>query len=125
MLGGEDEAIEACQLFNPIEFDGIKTGVVDLLPDAEELDGEVFAELVQAVLQTSQRGQIGGLNRPKAGVGSFQCSVFSLKPAARPQRERKLRRSMASRELGAWSRKHAVCHKAQATRAKGISHGLR
>ena len=38
-LGGENEAIQARLLFNPIEFDGIKTGVVELLPDAEELDG--------------------------------------------------------------------------------------
>jgi hypothetical protein len=39
--GGEDETTEARLLSNPIEFDGIKTGVVDLLPDAEELNPHI------------------------------------------------------------------------------------
>lgn len=43
LLGGENKTIEARLLSNPIEFDGIKTGVVDLLPDAEELDGVAVA----------------------------------------------------------------------------------
>ena len=54
MLGRESKAVESGHFFNPIEFDGIKTGVVDLLPDAEDLDGEVFAEFVQAVLQKAK-----------------------------------------------------------------------
>jgi hypothetical protein len=38
LLGGEDEAVESCLVFNPIEFDGIKIGIVQVLPNAEELD---------------------------------------------------------------------------------------
>jgi len=34
LLGGENEAIETSLLFNPIEFDGIKTGVIEMFPDA-------------------------------------------------------------------------------------------
>ena len=45
-FGGQDEAIESRLFFNPIEFDGIKTGVVELLPDAEEFDGVAVAEPV-------------------------------------------------------------------------------
>ena|GEM_PF-1185112 len=44
LLRGEGEAVEAGLLFKPVEFDGIKTGVVDLLPDAGELDGVAVAE---------------------------------------------------------------------------------
>ena len=47
LLGGEDKTIEPCLLSNPIEFDGIKTGVVDLLPDTEELDGVAVAQPVE------------------------------------------------------------------------------
>jgi len=46
-LGGENETIESCLFFNPIEFDGIKTGVVELLPDAEKLNGIAIAEPVR------------------------------------------------------------------------------
>ncbi len=38
-LDGQDEAVQSCLTFNPVEFDGIKTGVVQLFPDAQELDG--------------------------------------------------------------------------------------
>ena len=44
--GGIDKTVEACLTFNPIEFDGIKTGIVDLLPEAEELDGVAVSEPV-------------------------------------------------------------------------------
>jgi hypothetical protein len=45
-FGSQDEAVQACLFFNPIEFDGIKTGVVQLLPDAQELDSVAVAEPV-------------------------------------------------------------------------------
>jgi hypothetical protein len=44
--GGIDKTVEPGLLFNPIEFDGIKTGIVDLLPEAEELDGVAVSEPV-------------------------------------------------------------------------------
>ena len=37
-FGGQNETIQTRLLFNPIEFDGIKTGIVQLLPNAEKLD---------------------------------------------------------------------------------------
>ena len=46
MLDRENEAVEARLPFNPIEFDGIKTGVVNLFPDAEELHGVAVAHPV-------------------------------------------------------------------------------
>ena len=36
--GGQDEAVESGPFFNPIEFDGIKIRVIELLPDAQKLD---------------------------------------------------------------------------------------
>ena len=44
--GGIDKAVEPGLLFNPLEFDGIKTGIVDLLPEAEEFDGVTVAQPV-------------------------------------------------------------------------------
>jgi hypothetical protein len=40
------EAVETGLLFNSVEFDGIKTGVVDLLPEAEEFEGVAVAKPV-------------------------------------------------------------------------------
>jgi len=45
-FGGEDKTVQAGLFFNPIEFDGIKPGVVELLPDTEELDGVAVAQPV-------------------------------------------------------------------------------
>ncbi len=45
-FGSEDEAVQPGLHSNPVEFDGIKTGVVELLPDAEELDGVPIAQPV-------------------------------------------------------------------------------
>ena len=36
LLGSQRETVESRLTFNPVEFDGIKTGVVELLPDSEE-----------------------------------------------------------------------------------------
>ena len=41
-----DKAIEAGLHSNPVEFDGIKTGVVDLLPKPEEFEGVAVAQPV-------------------------------------------------------------------------------
>jgi hypothetical protein len=40
------EAVQAGLFSNPIEFDGIKNGIVELLPDAEKLDGVAIAQPV-------------------------------------------------------------------------------
>ena len=44
--GGINKTVEARLLSNPIEFDGIKTGIVNLLPQAKEFDGVAVAEPV-------------------------------------------------------------------------------
>jgi hypothetical protein len=44
--GGIDKTVETGLLSKPIEFDGIKTGVVDLLPEAEEFEGVAVAQPV-------------------------------------------------------------------------------
>jgi hypothetical protein len=46
LLGGQDETVEPSHFSNPIEFDGIKTGIVDLLPQAEEFEGVAVSEPV-------------------------------------------------------------------------------
>ncbi len=45
-FGGEDEAVQPGLLSNPVEFDGIKIGVVEPLPDAEELNGVAVSQPV-------------------------------------------------------------------------------
>jgi hypothetical protein len=42
-LGREDEAVQPRLHPNPVEFDGIETGVVETFPDAEELHGVAIA----------------------------------------------------------------------------------
>ena len=44
--GGIDKPVEPGLLFNSIEFDGIKTGMVDLLPEAKEFDSVAVSEPV-------------------------------------------------------------------------------
>ena len=44
LLGLQGEAVQARHFSNPIEFDGIKTGIVDLFPEAEELEGVAVAQ---------------------------------------------------------------------------------
>jgi hypothetical protein len=39
LLGREEETVPARLISNSLEFEGIKTGVVDAFPDAEEQDG--------------------------------------------------------------------------------------
>lgn len=45
-LGGQDKTVQARLFSNPLEFDGIKIGVVQLLPDAEKLNGVPIAQPV-------------------------------------------------------------------------------
>jgi hypothetical protein len=44
LFGSQREAVETGLHFNPVEFDGIKTGIVDLFPDSKKLDGIAIAE---------------------------------------------------------------------------------
>ena len=43
-LGRQGEAVQARHFSNPIEFDGIKTGSVDLFPEVENLEGVTIAQ---------------------------------------------------------------------------------
>ena len=45
-LGRQDKTVQSSLLFNPIEFDGIKTGVVQPFPNAEELNGVPISQPV-------------------------------------------------------------------------------
>ena len=45
-LGCEDKAVEARLFSNPIEFDGIEIGIIQLFPNAEKLDGIAVAQPV-------------------------------------------------------------------------------
>ena len=47
LLGGQDETVETRLFFNPIEFDGIKNWIVDLLPQTEELNGVAITQPVE------------------------------------------------------------------------------
>ena len=44
LLGREEETVPARLISNSLEFEGIKTGVVDAFPDAEEQDGVLVLE---------------------------------------------------------------------------------
>ena len=46
LFRGQDKAIQAGLNFNPIEFDGIKTGIVEPFPNAEELNGITVSQPV-------------------------------------------------------------------------------
>ena len=46
LLRREGETIEAGLHSNPVEFDGIKTGIIDLLPETEEFEGVAVAQPV-------------------------------------------------------------------------------
>jgi len=46
LLRRERETVEAGLHFNPVEFDGIKTEVVDLLPETEEFEGVAVTQPV-------------------------------------------------------------------------------
>jgi hypothetical protein len=45
-LGSEDKAVEARLFSNPIEFDGIEIGIIQLFPNAEKFDGIAVAQPV-------------------------------------------------------------------------------
>jgi hypothetical protein len=58
LLGREEETVPARLISNSLEFEGIKTGVVDAFPDAEEQDGVLVLE--RGVKEGSKRGQKEG-----------------------------------------------------------------
>jgi hypothetical protein len=39
LAGSQRETVQACLFSKPVEFDGFKTRVIQVLPDAQELDG--------------------------------------------------------------------------------------
>ncbi len=63
LLRREGEAVEAGLHSNPVEFDGIKPGVVDLLPEAEEFEGvavtQPVANQVVAGVRVFVAGDVG------------------------------------------------------------------
>ena len=63
LLRREGEAVEAGLHSNPVEFDGIKTGVVDLLPETEKFERVAVAQPVADEVVTgiqSKAGRYGG-----------------------------------------------------------------
>jgi hypothetical protein len=63
LLGGEGEAVQAGLSSKPVEFDGFKAGVVEGLPDTEELDripvAQPVANEVVGVVGVAVPGDIG------------------------------------------------------------------
>jgi hypothetical protein len=88
LLGGENEAVQSCLDSNPVEFDGIKTGVVKAFPDSEELDGAAAAEPVAddivrvvGVLQfgnVSETKEVLALMRKNGNGGSLDIDAGFL-----------------------------------------------
>ena len=58
--GGIDKTVEARLLFNPIEFDGIKNGIVDLFPETEEFDGVAVAQPIEDQVVRALRVFVAG-----------------------------------------------------------------
>jgi len=83
LFGGEYEAVEAGLFFNPAEFDGIKTGVVDLFPDSEELGGVAVplpvGDQVVGALRIFVAGDVG-----QADIGHHASIVWSLIAVVQP-----------------------------------------
>jgi hypothetical protein len=66
LLRREDEAVQPGLNSNPIEFDGVKSRVVEPLPDAQELDGVPISEPVRDEVVGSlcvfETGDVGEAN---------------------------------------------------------------
>jgi hypothetical protein len=87
-FGGEDEAVKPGLFSNPIEFDGIKIGVVELLPDAKELDGvpvpEPVGDKVVCSLRILVAGDVGEtdiilpVSREHGNVSAFHREARAL-----------------------------------------------
>ena len=83
--GGIDKAVELGLHSNPVKFDGIKPGVVDLLPEAEEFDGVTVAQpvgdqIVRAlrVFVAGDVGQADGILVVDAGEADFAGKHFDF-----------------------------------------------
>jgi hypothetical protein len=67
-LGGQNKAVQTGLFSKPIEFDGFKTGVVELLPDTEKLDGVAVAQPVLndvvGPLRIAVSGNVGAVSLP-------------------------------------------------------------
>ncbi len=55
LLGCENKAVKTGLIFNPIEFDGIKTGVVEVFPDAEKFDCVAIAQPIEVEIISAVR----------------------------------------------------------------------
>ena len=80
-----DKAIEAGLHSNPVAFDGIRTGVVDLLPKPEEFEGVAVAQpvgdqIVRAlrVFVAGDVGQADGILVVDAGEVDFAGKHFDF-----------------------------------------------
>jgi|GEM_PF-2934118 len=73
LFGGEDKTVESGLDSNPVEFDGIKTWVVEPFPDPEELDGAATAQPIAndivRVVGIFQFGDVGQANEVLTVVG--------------------------------------------------------
>ena len=83
--GGIDKAVELGLHSNPVKFDGIKTGVVDLLPETEEFESVAVAQPVADQVVAGVRvfvagdvGQADGILVVDAGEADFAGKHFDF-----------------------------------------------
>ena len=83
----EREAVETSQLFHPVEFDGIKLGIVDLFPNAHEFESVAVAvakpvanEIVAGlrIFVASNVGQADVILVVDTGEADFAAEDFDL-----------------------------------------------
>ena len=85
LLRSEAEAVETGLHSNPVEFDGIKIGVVDLLPETEEFEGVAVAQPVAdqvitgiCVFVAGDVGQADVILVVDASEADFACENFDF-----------------------------------------------
>ncbi|MNQ61220.1 hypothetical protein D3C85_755310 [compost metagenome] len=80
LLGRQGEAVETGLLFKPVEFDGFKSRIIELLPDPQKLDGvpvaQPIADQVVGAIRILVAGNIGDADELDAVPGNRGDVVF-------------------------------------------------